>query len=981
MTAQKSFILQALFFFLLFSNSSFAQVDPKVDWQKIELPGFDLIYDAKQQDLAVHYARRLAQLREALSPYFSHFPEKTVVVLNDNTDLTNGYATSIPYPLIMIFPVHPTAHESISEYGDWEWELLVHEYTHILSFETRRGIPKVLHTVFGSIITPNQILPRWFLEGVAVDFETRLSNHGRLRSQIQEAWLRVLFKNNFAANLNFAEINEGSIPSFPYGSRPYLYGSLIWNEIISQYGISSVQNLHWSHGGRVPFFLEGAAENTLGRSYTSLAAASLRELDRRLEIQRQVISETPSPALKPFPAKGIENFSPSLSPDGLKLAYLSRSANLRREVRFMQRKSATEDFSEKDEIRAFASNIAEEEASRSPNPRHEMKHQDGPPGGTVTRISWFPNSNAFAFDKVSERRWFRETSEIMKYDLTTKKTKSLTPGLRARDPDVSPDGKRLAFIGLEGGRTDLRILDLETQKVETIRFSKLGQRLSNPVFISKDELFYLERTNGTEKSFVLNLTNKQIRQILPDFQDLRFVFFHSGEIYFVSGKNGIPNLYSTKDFKTAERLTHVDGAVGPSSVDSKNKKILLTALTEQGQKIFTQDITGAKFDSKSKPVPGLYEDRFSSYDVPRFDSTATGIGLKEEIKDYSAWSYIWPRYWLPTLNISAERSLYGAFISSRDPLGQHSYSLQVNYDTGTEKASYLGTYTNLQSPLIIGLQAYDIETSTPINSINYKEQMQELSALNQFHQISTELYAGLGWNWKQRQTANSETQQSGPSIQVRYLNSSMSGNEISPRNGQNIVFRGISYLKKEDMTSYWDLNFRGQQFVSKFLPLRHALMLQLQGRYVDKDVSIAESDPTVSFNSFSQLNLGPPVMRGFPSGSFLSSKYGIATLEYRFPLDDSYRGFGLSPVFFRRLHAAAILEGIQAKGFVYSDARTADFEYLTLNSNRTYGTAGLEVKLDTTIGYHFGLTFYVGFYQTLQKEPTSAENIVLGLQM
>lgn len=977
MKSQNFFKIWALFL-LLFSNSSIAQVDPKVAWRKIELPGFDLIYDANQQDLAFHYAARLSHLQTTLKPYFSHFPKKTVVVLNDNTDLTNGYATSIPYPLIMLFPVHPTAHESISEYGDWEWELLVHEYTHILSFETRRGIPKVLHYAFGSIITPNQILPRWFLEGIAVDFETRFSAHGRLRSQIQDAWLRVIFKNNLASNLNFAEINEGSIPSFPYGSRPYLYGSVIWNEIIAQHGLSSVQNLHWSHGGRMPFFLEGGAENTLGTSYTSLAAASLRDLDRRLEEQRKSISQTPFPQLQPFPAKGVETFSPALSPDGLKLAYLSRSQNLRREVRFMQRKSPTEAFSEKDETRAFASDIAEEQGARSPNPRVQLNLNEGPPAGTVTRISWFPDSNAFVFDKVAERRWYSETSEIMKYDLTTKKTKSLTPRQRARDPDISLDGKKLAFIGLDAGRTDLKLMNLETQKVEVLRSSALGDRLSNPVFLSNEEIFFLERTGGVEKNYVFNLQSRQTREVLSDYRDLRFVFFRSGSLYFVSGKSGVPNLYASRDLKTSRRLTHVDGAIGASSFDERNQTLLVTSLTPEGQKIWTQDVKTTAIPAASPFVKSLYEERYPKFSLPDFSTS----GVSElQSKGYSPLSYMWPRYWLPTLNISSERSLFGAFVSSQDPLGQHAYSLQLNYDTGTEKTSYLATYSNLQTPLLIGLQAYDIETSTPVTSVDYEEQMQELSALHQFHQISTELFAGLGWNWKQRQTRNAESEQTGPSFQLRYLNTSMSGHEISPRSGQNIFLRGISYLEQTGKTSYWDLQLRGQQFISKFLPARHALMLQVQSRYVDKVVDLAEADPTVSFNSFSQLNLGPPVMRGYPSGAFLTSKYAIASVEYRLPLEDSYRGFGLSPVFLRRLHAAAVLEGIQAQGFVYSDARTTDFEYLALNANRVYGTAGLELKLDTTLGYHFGLTFYVGLYQTLQKEPTSAENIVLGLQM
>ena len=120
---------------LVFLSQSLAlEVPPEWKYKKISTPHFDIIYNSTQQDLGELYAEQMEKVFALLSPIFTSQPQKTLVIINDKTDATNGYATRIPYPHIMTYPVLPGPQESLSESGDWTLELLAHEYTHILNF-------------------------------------------------------------------------------------------------------------------------------------------------------------------------------------------------------------------------------------------------------------------------------------------------------------------------------------------------------------------------------------------------------------------------------------------------------------------------------------------------------------------------------------------------------------------------------------------------------------------------------------------------------------------------------------------------------------------------------------------------------------------------------------------------------------------------------------------------------------------------------
>jgi hypothetical protein len=379
----------------------------------MHLPHFNLVYDAKHQELADLYADRLEDNMSFLANYFQYFPEKTTVVLNDNTDLTNGFATAIPYDLIMLFPVLPGAQDTISDFGDWARELVMHEYTHILSFEPRRGVVmKGLYYTFGNIITPNVLLPRWWLEGIAVDMESRNSDKGRLRSPYQDASIRGYVVDKHLYDIQLAEINETTIHTWPQGARPYLFGSLMWSDLIARYGKDLVKELHWRYGGRFPFFLEGPIKDNTQLGYSVHLETLKLELTNRVKKQLTTLSQVPFTKGDTLQVEnGIENFAPTISPDGLKMVFLSKNDSNKRSVRILIRPSTQVPFEGNQETAEISQRFGESAPGLTPGPRKmnfgvfksgiderdQEESEDSPPGGTIQRLAWFPDSRRFIF--------------------------------------------------------------------------------------------------------------------------------------------------------------------------------------------------------------------------------------------------------------------------------------------------------------------------------------------------------------------------------------------------------------------------------------------------------------------------------------------------------------------------------------------------------------------------------------------------------
>ncbi len=1027
---------------LIFSTlSTSAQVAPEIQWKKWKLPGFELIYDAKRQDVADLYASRLLGIPQILKEYFPNPPENTVFVIDDRTDSTNGYATAIPYDTIVVYPVLPGPHETISDFGDWAREIALHEYTHISSFENRRGGAQFLYSLFGNIITPNMLLPRWWLEGVAVDLETRTGNHGRLRSPLQDAAVRALAFSYKLENLSIGEINETGIHTWPQGARPYLYGSMMWSEMIRRHGKKLIGDLHHAYGGRFPFFIESPILDQNYGTYQIYLNDLIIQLNQKAKIQRNTLSQIPLSEGSPLILENIlETFHPVVSPDGSKLLLLAKNTANRRSVRILTRKDLKESFNGLSEFGKIESDISETQKESGPKPglllapsvlqnagiEENIERQDGTPTGTIQRLSWFPDSQKFIYDKVDSLDRFQESSDLYIYDLKTKKTERLTEGARAREASVSQDGQKIVFVKLGPSETQLVTLNLSNKKEEIIYKPELQVRVSSPLFLDEQNIVFSQRKDGKEYLFKLNLTSKEVKILLPDFPDARFPQKTSTSLLFSSTKNGIPNIYSY-DLKTQKviPLTNTLTALTSMSWDEHNKSLLATELTGNGfsikyfkplfelmadsrrnvlnrepattvdsdslttttplSELRSPSSTGTQKVDELPRVEPLFAKEYPIID-PQNASLDQVSKLKNQIEDYSAGSYLWPHYWIPNLGYSSSNSTIGGSFSGNDPLNKHAYSVSASYETGTKQLSDQFIYMNNQTRAQISLMGQDLKTSVPNTSIDFRDQLYKTQALWEMSPISTDLFWGIGYHWRSRDYdfpyPASNTENHGPSLILQYSDISQGGAQISPTSGQSLSLEIQHNIKNEALEneSFNQIDLSLQKFWNKWLPLNHAVLTKFSGQFIDKnleDIRLANTTMTLSASPFLNALSPYPIMRGYNSAQFLGKNFGISTLEYRFPIAYPYLSSGTTPFFIKKFHGALVADNISLEGYSYDKQNNT---YVRVGTWENFTSAGVELKADLTIGYHFPVTMMLGLYKATRLKEDEQNTATLTLQ-
>lgn len=977
---QKFPTLFLVFVFLIGFSAAKAQVDPDIQWKTMSLPHFDLIYDAKHQALADLYADRLEDNLGYLQTYFEHFPEKTTVILNDRTDLTNGYATPLPYRTMMLFPVLPGPSETISEYGDWARELTMHEMTHILSFEPRRGVVKGLYYIFGNIITPNLLLPRWWLEGVAVDLETRTSSKGRLRSVAQDASLRAYVLDDSLKNMNVSEINEVSIYTWPQGGRPYLFGSYMWSDLISRYGSKIVKDLHWRYGGRIPFLIEGPFSDLTGESYSSYFRNVKNDLQQRAEKQIQILNQQKLSEGSPFLVKNsIEAFFPLISPNGKNMIFLSKSDSGKRSAVILQRGSLDIPFDDSQRLAKIDQKMEEEGLAPGPIPRNE--HEDSPPSGAIQRLAWFPNSTKFIFDQVQELDRFRETSDLYTFDLSTSKRERLTTGERAREASVSLDGNKVVFVKLDAGRMHLAILDLATKQVQVIYSPDLQVRLSWPLFLNENEILFAERSQGTEILKKISLSNKSISAVLPAFTEAKYPTLTSMGLIFNSNKNGVSNLYiADSKLTSAKALSHTGTGLAAASFDSHRQEIYAAQLTSSGFQIKRFDKNNWNQYSKDLPqIQPLLADRYPAVE-PAVKSTD-----KTQIEEYSAWPYMYPRYWLPNFSFDQNGSLFGANVAANDPLGKHSYSLAAAYDSRVKESAMAGIYTNNSTRAQISLYGLDYYTNIINTPTRFRHQQYQAQALWQILPLSTDLYSGFGYRWSARSFAQTRREQNGPAFILTYQDYVQSGAQISPESGQAIGLQATEFVDNGagENEAFRLYQYSLQKYFSGWIS-HHAVMMRAQGQYIDGVASSPNYAYNLALAPFANLAGGGVVApffiaRGWENGQFLGKNLNTANLEYRFPIKELRGGFSdTTPLFLRRIHGALVADGANVNGFVY---RQSTERYETADSQKIFWSAGAELKFDLTLGYHIPATFYFGYYVPQDRDFVKKDAYAISLQL
>jgi hypothetical protein len=135
------------------------------------------------------------------------------------------------------------------------------------------------------------------------------------------------------------------------------------------------------------------------------------------------------------------------------------------------------------------------------------------PGGrwnTVPWMSWSPSGDRLAYF-VRNEKW----RTLVVQDILTGEIMQRFPMRMLDDPespDISPDGRKVAFAALQGGVGDVFVLDLETAEVINVTNDAFAD--SGPTW-SPDgsSLIYLARISSNEKLFRLDLDTSEKTQL------------------------------------------------------------------------------------------------------------------------------------------------------------------------------------------------------------------------------------------------------------------------------------------------------------------------------------------------------------------------------------------------------------------------------------------------------------------------------------
>lgn len=980
---QKNYLAQSLtsliltLFTLIPQAGAQLEVPPGIRWKTLTTPHFEVIFNAEQQDLGYLYAEKLEKAHFELRSYFRSFPEKTIVVINDKTDITNGYATRIPYPHIMAYPVLPGPEESLSDTGDWAFELLAHEYTHILTFEPAEGVMRPLRAIFGNIIAPNILMPQWWKEGIAVEMETRLGHHGRLRSTYQDATLRAMVDAKTLKDYDIAQANE-AIYTWPQGMRPYLFGSLIWSQMVADKGPSVIADLHERQGRRAPYFIETPAREYLGTSYSGQYERMLDSTELRVLQQLKTLREE-RPTNLIIPNNNYQSVSaPAISPDGMNLALITEDESNSRAVRILRKDNPNQSFMDaksSDTVERFNEGFI------------PSIQRDGPPTGSIQRVSWFPDSKKLIYDKIDYTNRIQRYSDLFVYDLTTKKTTPLTRGLRGREPSVSPDGQHVVFVKLDANRTHLALLTLQGDQPptsETLASPPMQQRISYPIFWDADTLIYsLRNEQGEESLYKFSLSSKTSSPLFSSYPNARFARKTPEGLLFTSSRNGVLNLYLANEaLSDARPVSHTLTALFTADLDPVRKEIFATHMTSKGLRVVA--ITPEEWQQVPTRLPTvapLVADRYSDKDRhPEAATEARAAMTQSSIEDYSPYGYLLPRYWMPFISGSSSDTgvVLQAITSGFDPLKKHSYELTASWDTAINKGSLLGSYINQTTSLPFALIAYNRSSYLGNVTNEIEDTGTQFALLPDMHWLSIYSNVQVGWQYLERTTDHSNVKRSGPYALFSHANYAKSGAQISPESGGGFYLGAYNYIPQDDHLSHSQFIAGGEIYLSRFLPRHHAIMLRVNGIYTPEVVSPIYGVSTESMVFRPDSSLPQYILRGYKRGQLYGRNLITLNSEYRFPIREIFRGSGTDPLFFHRISGALVADGAAADGRFVFEKRPS--EVVRLNED-TFWSAGVELKLETTLGYVLPVNLVVGYYMAFQAEEGSEGVVGSALQI
>ncbi len=240
---------------------------PNEKWRTIETTHFYVHFPAALEHVARRGAGSAERAYAMLSPLLTPARGRIDLLITDNVDYSNGFTYVSPSPRIVIYARPPVDDRTLRFRDDWFDLVIQHELVHAFQLDRTKGWWLVAQHVFGRqpLLFPNMWAPSWLLEGLAVHYESRLGDGGRI-----EGMAHVPYVNAMALDNALPRLGEwsGATLKFPGGSMPYIYGSLLMEDMEARGGAGSVEKFVEHASARaLPWSFEGFARENFKTTF------------------------------------------------------------------------------------------------------------------------------------------------------------------------------------------------------------------------------------------------------------------------------------------------------------------------------------------------------------------------------------------------------------------------------------------------------------------------------------------------------------------------------------------------------------------------------------------------------------------------------------------------------------------------------------------------------------------------------------------
>ena len=254
--------------------------DPALRFRMMRTEHFIIYFHQGEERLANRLASIAEDTWRALQRPFGLTPPRlTHVVLADQTEIANGYATPLPYDTVVIYTVAPSGFEF--DFDNWLQLAFTHEFTHIIHLDRSEGWARAVRSIFGRTIIgfPNLFLPLWQIEGLATYEESVITGEGRLHAGDFRA---IVDEAARARALEPLDRVNGGLTDWPGGTSVYAYGAGFHQYLADRFGADRLAALADATARSLPYTgsrafkqIYGEPLGALWREYEATLSATL----------------------------------------------------------------------------------------------------------------------------------------------------------------------------------------------------------------------------------------------------------------------------------------------------------------------------------------------------------------------------------------------------------------------------------------------------------------------------------------------------------------------------------------------------------------------------------------------------------------------------------------------------------------------------------------------------------------------------------